>query len=70
MTVEQSLRQKFNEILKLRRAYLKADSQRTSIGKTGNRVFEAFKKEFGASLKAKKSIRRPAKKLKPAPAGI
>ena len=68
MTVEQSLRQKFSEILKLRRAYIQADSKRAKIVKTGNQIFEAFKKEFGASLKAKKALRL-ARKLKPETAG-
>ena len=69
MTVEQSLTQRFNKILKLRRAYLQADSKRAEIVKTGNRVFEAFKKEFRASIKTKKAPKRTAKKLKAAPAG-
>jgi hypothetical protein len=55
MTVEQSLKAKLNELLRLRRQYLTIDADRAAIRADGNKVYRAFEKEFRASLKPGKS---------------
>jgi hypothetical protein len=64
MTVEQSLRQKFNEILKLRREYIHTKDRQAAIEAAGDKIFAELK--AGLSTKAKPKTRRAAKKLKPA----
>lgn len=53
-TAELKLKRRIDELLVIRRQYLKADAGREAVIKAGRKCFETFKREFRASLKQKR----------------
>jgi hypothetical protein len=51
---ELKLKARMDELFRIRRQYLKADTDRKAVVKAGSKCFETFKREFRASLKPKR----------------